>query len=713
MKKLLIALITCVLAGFLTVAVTLNVTEVHADGEYKIVGTAPDGDAIISNITVKDFGAKGDGKADDTQAFSDALSAAGAQGGGIVYVPSGKYRLTKPVSVPTLVSLCGEWKAPTGKYDGQTVLVADYDGNGSTLSSNYFITLMSNAEVCNLCIYYARQDVSSPREYPYAVGTKSAFASVRNLTLINAYNGVLVTTASHAENLYITAFNIGFKNTSNYEISEFVNINVSGKYLSLYEKTNDKKLKTACSGAKAVVTGKSDDLFMYEINIDPDYYKNAIYVELENSIPVAPKQAYGHIFQAHGAEIIETDKDYYMKVSYEDKIAGVTAYRHEVSKDRSVGGSLFVIEGYASLKNGGDATSAVKKAVSEAERSGGGIVFIPAGRYRITDKISVPANVEIRGAHNGYIPQSGTTFVIAYGKGNADDCVFDVKGGIRGVTIYAEDMSYESQAALEASVYPWMIRLGGNGAWAVGVTFTRCYNGVRAYGAENFLIKGIWGTCINKNVEIGGGSKNGVVEYVMCTYGTWWEYSARDEVATENLLPYSYANTVGLTLGDVKDLAVLSLSAFGIKTSLKTESENGKSAENVRVIRLVADLPYGENNVEIHAGNNIALIGLSTGGGVTGSRFVKLYNSFDGKMRVYGHVVWANSTGTVIYSDNDYAEYSAKSEDVDIIKFDFPWENSSAPKKKGCKGGISAEVVPALALCVAGLVLTGTKKRRK
>ena len=41
--------------------------------------------------SVRDFGAKGDGKTDDTAAFQKALDAAGQAGGGVVYAPRGNY----------------------------------------------------------------------------------------------------------------------------------------------------------------------------------------------------------------------------------------------------------------------------------------------------------------------------------------------------------------------------------------------------------------------------------------------------------------------------------------------------------------------------------------------------------------------------------------------------------------------------------------------
>ena len=41
--------------------------------------------------SVRDFGAKGDGIADDTAAFQKALDKAGQAGGGVVYAPRGNY----------------------------------------------------------------------------------------------------------------------------------------------------------------------------------------------------------------------------------------------------------------------------------------------------------------------------------------------------------------------------------------------------------------------------------------------------------------------------------------------------------------------------------------------------------------------------------------------------------------------------------------------
>jgi hypothetical protein len=64
-------------------------------------------------VSVKDFGAVGDGATDDTAAIQAALTAAGAAGGATVYLPGGTYKLTGPLYVSSNTWLCGAGPATT------------------------------------------------------------------------------------------------------------------------------------------------------------------------------------------------------------------------------------------------------------------------------------------------------------------------------------------------------------------------------------------------------------------------------------------------------------------------------------------------------------------------------------------------------------------------------------------------------------------------
>ena len=98
--------------------------------------------------SVRDFGAVGDGKTDDTAAFQKALDAAHEARGGVVYAPRGNYFFAGHLNVPDAVTLRGVWESvpshlgirnpgaakPTD--DGTTFLVTENrgkeDGNRSS-----------------------------------------------------------------------------------------------------------------------------------------------------------------------------------------------------------------------------------------------------------------------------------------------------------------------------------------------------------------------------------------------------------------------------------------------------------------------------------------------------------------------------------------------------------------------------------------------------
>jgi hypothetical protein len=55
---------------------------------------------------LQDFGAVGDGVADDSQAFLDAVDAIGREG--TILVPEGQYIITKQINIPNRVVIRGE-----------------------------------------------------------------------------------------------------------------------------------------------------------------------------------------------------------------------------------------------------------------------------------------------------------------------------------------------------------------------------------------------------------------------------------------------------------------------------------------------------------------------------------------------------------------------------------------------------------------------------
>ncbi len=150
--------------------------------------------------SVSDFGAKGDGKADDTAAFQKALDTAKEAGGGVVYAPRGNYLFNGHLNVPDAVTLKGIWEsvpAHNGLRDGGAAKPTD---NGTTFLATEsqgtedgpaFITLHNNSTLKGVVIYYPEQDpAAEPKPYPWAIAMRGKNPAVLAVELLNPYNGI-------------------------------------------------------------------------------------------------------------------------------------------------------------------------------------------------------------------------------------------------------------------------------------------------------------------------------------------------------------------------------------------------------------------------------------------------------------------------------------------------------------------------------------------
>jgi len=154
----------------------------------------------VSNFAAQDFGAKGDGKTDDTAAFQRAMDAAGKAGGGTVNAGRGNFFFAGHLVVPKAVTLSGIWKSvpshigmrnasgakPTD--DGTTFLVTESEGNED---GSPFITLTDDSTLSGVVLFYPLQKTDEdPKAYPWAIVMRGRNPAVLDVELLNPYNGI-------------------------------------------------------------------------------------------------------------------------------------------------------------------------------------------------------------------------------------------------------------------------------------------------------------------------------------------------------------------------------------------------------------------------------------------------------------------------------------------------------------------------------------------
>ncbi len=162
-----------------------------------------------SALDVRRFGAKGDGKTDDTAAFQAALGAAGRQGGGVVLAPAGNYLFAGHLNFPPGVSLMGDWISvpshnglredavqqdlPVPTNGGTTFLVTE---NAGKEEAPPFISLEHNCTLQGVVIYYPNQvRNAAPIAYPWTISMRGLNPAVLDVELLNPYRGINATLA--------------------------------------------------------------------------------------------------------------------------------------------------------------------------------------------------------------------------------------------------------------------------------------------------------------------------------------------------------------------------------------------------------------------------------------------------------------------------------------------------------------------------------------
>lgn len=235
-------------------------------------------DIIIAGYSVMDYGAARNGTTDDTSAFQNALTTAGNAGGGVVFAPAGSYKIAGHLTIPTGVTLRGEWNNPgTGAAVQGTILMAYENRNNEP--GTPFISMNQSSGLVGVNIWYPEQSAANIVPYPWTiVQTGGDNMTVKNVTLVNSYEGIKIGSAWNElhliQNVYGTPLYRGIWIDNCTDVGRLENVNFGSSYWSLSGLTGapvgsslDSVKSFMTSWGIGIQKGRSDFQYCYNIRL--------------------------------------------------------------------------------------------------------------------------------------------------------------------------------------------------------------------------------------------------------------------------------------------------------------------------------------------------------------------------------------------------------------------------------------------------------------
>lgn len=628
-----------------------------------IVNTAyPTSDIVVADniVTNSDFGADKTGVKDSTAAIQKALRHCEMKGGGTVWMPAGTYRITSSITIPAFVTLRGDWQDPDKGNSYGTIILADINSTYKDDTSGLFY-IGGSGGAMGLTVYYPNQDIGNVKPYPFTFyvrgqGDGYMLQSIVDCTVINGYKGIgacVGESNAHemmtVENFKGTFLACGAEAYNQADVGTWKNVKISNKYwagagaglkaanrskLDAYTRANTTGLKLGdlewtefanvdiedCSVGIHVVKGKRIE---FAGSIYGAYVRNCDYgIKIDSmdtrwGMVLAASSIAGskHAIQNNtGGQVRATDVKTTGAVSGSvltdnSSLESVNlSYNVSAPKPRA---KLYIVK--ASDTFGETDESSEIQAVLKKAGNGGGVVYLPAGQYRLDNPIAVPAGVELRGAgSSAQREQSGSskgTLIYAYYGKTSSESAADTKtalvtlngknAGVRCVRfVYPEAVTESGGGTF--SPYAYTIRGNGAGVYAVNTAITGGYNGIDFRGCDNHLIKKFVGCCFHDSMHVGG--SGGLIEgclqngNAITRSGVPQSIMARINEAND-LFPQIFNKitrvyTTYIKINAAANQTVLNTFSYGVRSLVKTVNSSGTQLVNIGADNIGAEMLY-------------------------------------------------------------------------------------------------------------------------
>ena len=635
------------------------------------------GQLIAAAVVITDppYHADNTGRTDASAAIQQALTALFQHGGGTAYLPAGRYRIEHSIAVPHSVTLCGDWRKPEpGQPLSGTVLLAYADRGNPDGPALLASPPLAHANVFDLTIFYPEQNPAEPVPYPFTIDGKVAY--IHHITLVNSYQGILMSAFSGGSvaGIYGTCLKRGVVLKSSCELCTCYQLRLHSDYWTRLPEAAMSPANAARVRAfvarelVGVQVGKSDGLSFYDADLAEAH--TPVLVKLEDDetkAMVAPRSQYGFgggMGQVSGRRT-EIEGGWYFGTHFFDldHYPELARRRYAFAPSRQAAkvgpGTVYQASGFGVVGDGAtDDSAALQRALDRAGAAGGGTVLLPHGRVRLGASIVVPAGVELRGGYLGTPVRAWYTTVSTL----IIDCDADTpdpehapaaislrrNAGLRGVDVCHAKNLWELDAAGQLVVrpYPYAIRGLGAGVWVRDVILPNAYHGIDLgqVRCDRAQVVGLWGTSYGVGLRVGAGSAGVQLENVNFDIGplgsdyrliTQFPQPSGDEKRKLHQR-WLDEHAVSYVFGDCTDLLTFHLAGFAPHRFMEFVDQGRGGCRGAQFRSSIFDVPKVEC-ARFRAGGRISFYGLFVTGGNDGtSLWAEFDDTFHGQVEVYG-----------------------------------------------------------------------------
>ncbi|WP_219638788.1 discoidin domain-containing protein [Cohnella sp. CFH 77786] len=232
-----------------------------------------------------------------------------------------------------------------------------------------------------------------------------------------------------------------------------------------------------------------------------------------------------------------------------------------------------------------DATAAIQAALDLAREMGGGVVFLPAGIYRLNGGLSIPAGVTLRGDWKSPVdgaPEAGTVLA-AYSTSVPAISMNAPNTTVRNLSIWYPNQGSYAGGIFTPTAYPYTIDSNSFAANVANVTFYNSFKGINFSSASGSNLSNIYGTFLFQGITLDGNYEYSYVTNVFMDTAIWKNAPAAiankpDSTQTGLIKNYTNAYLYGIKLWKNDGITLYGISVNDAKTGILMEQ--GPPASN-------------------------------------------------------------------------------------------------------------------------------------